>query len=227
MAADLARGSGSPRRLAIDVPAVANLVGTLAKYLGLVVVFPIAVALWYREPVWPFLVTGLATSGVGYALERVTPDAKLRLGVREGFLVVSATLLMTAAFASLPYLFVGGEQLDHPIDAYLEGMSGCDDDRRERRHRLRRPLEVALDVAPVHAVARRDGDHHPRRRDPAAAARRRPTDAGDRAARPGDRRALRAHPRDRAAALGPLHRADRGRSRCCSRRSAGSGSTTR
>jgi trk system potassium uptake protein len=116
---------GNPRRLAIDVPAVANLVGTLAKYLGLVVMFPIAVALWYREPVWPFLATGLGTSAFGYLLERVTPDAKLRLGVREGFLVVSATLLVTAAFASLPYLFVGGEQLDHPIDAYLEGMSAA------------------------------------------------------------------------------------------------------
>ncbi len=31
---------------------------------------------------------------------------------------------MTAAFASLPYLFVGGDQLGHPIDAYFEGMAG-------------------------------------------------------------------------------------------------------
>jgi trk/ktr system potassium uptake protein len=114
-----------PRRLAIDLAAVANLVGTLAKYLGLVVVFPIGVALWYGDPVWPFVVTGVGTSAFGYVLERVTPGAKLRLGVREGFLVVSAMLLMTAAFASLPYLFVGGDQLDHPIDAYLEGMSAA------------------------------------------------------------------------------------------------------
>ena len=55
---------GPPRRFAIDVTAVANLVGTLAKYLGLVVVFPIGVALWYGDPVWPFVVTGLGTSGV-------------------------------------------------------------------------------------------------------------------------------------------------------------------
>ena len=45
---------GPPRRFAIDVRAVANLVGTLAKYLGIVVVFPIGVALWYGDPVWPF-----------------------------------------------------------------------------------------------------------------------------------------------------------------------------
>ena len=116
---------GPPRRLAIDVPAVANLVGILAKYLGLVVLFPVGVALWYGEPVWPFLVTGAATSAFGFALERLTAGARHQLSVREGFLVVSAMLLMTAAFASLPYLFVGGDQLDHPIDAYLEGMSAA------------------------------------------------------------------------------------------------------
>ena len=114
---------GRPRRLAIDVLAVANLVGTLAKYLGVVTVFPIGLALYYGDPVWPYIVTGLGTSGVGYGVERLTAGARSQLGVREGFLVVSAMLLTTAAFASLPYLFAGGEQLDHPIDAYLEGMS--------------------------------------------------------------------------------------------------------
>ena len=95
----------------------------LAKYLGVVVVFPIGVALWYGEPLWPFLAAGAITSGAGYALERLTAGAAPHVGAREGFLVVSATLLMTAAFASLPYLFVGGDQLGHPIDAYFEGMS--------------------------------------------------------------------------------------------------------
>jgi len=103
--------------------AVANLVGTLAKYLGIVVVFPIAVALWYGDPFWPYLVTGLGTSAFGYLLERLTASARAHVGAREGFLVVSAMLLTTAAFASLPYVMAGGEQLDHPIDAYLEGMS--------------------------------------------------------------------------------------------------------
>jgi trk system potassium uptake protein TrkH len=114
---------GRPRRLAIDVAAVANLVGTLAKYLGVATVFPIGLALYYGDPVWPYIVTGLGTSGFGFLLERVTAGARSQLGVREGFLVVSAMLLTTAAFAALPYLMAGGQQLDHPIDAYLEGMS--------------------------------------------------------------------------------------------------------
>jgi trk system potassium uptake protein TrkH len=116
---------GRPRRIAIDIPASLHLVGLLAKYLGLAVVFPIGVALWYQEPVWPFAVTGIATSAFGFLLERATAGGKHLVGVREGFFVVSAMLLMTAAFASLPYLLAGGAQLDHPIDAYLEGMSAA------------------------------------------------------------------------------------------------------
>jgi len=113
------------RRLAVDIRASLNLLGMLGKYLGVVVLFPAAVALWYSEPVWPFLATGAITSALGLALERLTAGAAQRVGVREGFFVVSAMLLLTAAFASLPYLFVGGAQLDNPIDAYLEGMSAA------------------------------------------------------------------------------------------------------
>jgi trk system potassium uptake protein TrkH len=115
---------GPSRRIAIDLPAALNLVGTLGKYLGLAALFPTLVALWYSEPVWPFLAAGAITSGAGLALERLTAGAASRIGVREGFLVVSLVWLLAAAFAALPYLFAGGAQLDHPLDAYFEGMSG-------------------------------------------------------------------------------------------------------
>jgi trk system potassium uptake protein TrkH len=115
---------GRPRRIAIDVVAAANLVGTLGKFLGIAVAVPIAVALWYGEAFWPFLVAGAVTSGVGFALERLTAGAASRVGVREGFLVVSATWLLAAGFASIPYLIAGGEQLSSPVDAYFEAMSG-------------------------------------------------------------------------------------------------------
>ena len=115
---------GSPRRLAIDVPAVAHLVGTLGKYLGLAALFPIPFALWYGETPLPFIVAGVVTSGLGLVLERSTAGAGGRVGVREGFLVVALTWLLAAAFAAIPYLFDGGEQLSSPLDAYFEGMSG-------------------------------------------------------------------------------------------------------
>lgn len=98
--------------------------GMLGKYLGVAALFPGAVALWYGEPFWPFLAAGAITSGVGVALERMTAGGAERVGVREGFLVVAATWLLAAGFASLPYLFAGGDQLSSPLDAYFEGMSG-------------------------------------------------------------------------------------------------------
>jgi trk system potassium uptake protein len=115
---------GRRRRLAVDVSAALNLVGALGKYLGLAALFPVAVALGYGEPFWPFLAAGAITSGLGWTLERLTAGAAERVGVREGFLVVSVTWLLAAGFGSLPYLFVGGDQLGHPVDAYFEGMSG-------------------------------------------------------------------------------------------------------
>ena len=115
---------GQPRRLAVDVPAALNLVGTLGKYLGLASVLGIAVALWYEETIWPFVIAGALTSGTGLALERLTARSAGRVGVREGFLVVSLTWLLAAAFAAIPYLLAGGDQLSSPVDAYFEGMSG-------------------------------------------------------------------------------------------------------
>lgn len=115
---------GPRRRIAIDVAAAFNLVGSLARYLGLAALLPAAVALWYGEPLWPFLAAGAITSGTGLVLERVTARTRGNVGVREGFLVVSVTWLVAAAFGSLPYLFAGGDQLGHPLDAYFESMSG-------------------------------------------------------------------------------------------------------
>ncbi|MBA3433816.1 MAG: TrkH family potassium uptake protein [Actinobacteria bacterium] len=96
----------------------------MMKYLGLAALFPVPFAVGYGEPFWPFLATGAIVSGLGFALERLTAGAAQRVGVREGFLVVSVTWLMAAAFAALPYLFAGGAQLSNPLDAYFEGMSG-------------------------------------------------------------------------------------------------------
>ena len=115
---------GRPRRIAIDLWAIFNLAGSLGKYLGLTALFPIAVALWYGDPFWPFLAAGAIASGVGWALERVAARPNIRIGVREGFLVVALTWLLAAAYASLPYLLAGGDQLSSPVDAYFEGMSG-------------------------------------------------------------------------------------------------------
>ena len=60
---------------------------------------------------------------MGLALERVT-RGKERVGIREGFLVVSLTWIVAAGFGALPYVFSGEEPLSSPINAYFEAMSG-------------------------------------------------------------------------------------------------------
>ena len=100
-----------------------NLVGALIKYLSLSFAFPIAFAIGYSEPVWPFLIAGVAGGAFGWGLERVT-QGKEAVGIREGFLVVSLTWLLAAALGAMPYLLSGEDQLSSPADAYFEAMAG-------------------------------------------------------------------------------------------------------
>ena len=113
----------APSRLGVDVPAALNLVGALTKYLSLAALFPAAVAIGYSERFWPYLAAGGIAAGGGWALERVT-RGKERVGIREGFLVVSLTWIVAAGFGALPYLFSGEAPLNTPINAYFEAMSG-------------------------------------------------------------------------------------------------------
>jgi trk system potassium uptake protein TrkH len=119
-----ARQVGRPRLLAVDVRASLNVVATLAKYLSLAVLVPAAVALGYGETPWPFLATGAITGGTALVVERLTASEESRVGTREAFLIVSATWLVAAVVGALPYLLSADTQLDRPVDAYFEAMSG-------------------------------------------------------------------------------------------------------
>ena len=44
--------------------------------------------------------------------------------MREGYLVISITWLIIAAYGALPYILAGNPQLGRPVDALFEGMSG-------------------------------------------------------------------------------------------------------
>ena len=121
----LARLRRAARRevLGVDVRAGLNLIGALVKYLSVVFVVPLGVALAYGESAWPFLIAALAAAVSGWTLERVT-EGKERVGAREAYLVVSVSWLLLAFFGCLPYLLSGEEQLASPVDAYFEAMSG-------------------------------------------------------------------------------------------------------
>ena len=122
---ELARGRliGRPPFLAVDVQGVLNVVGLLIAYLSAATFVPAGVAIGYGESPWPFLASGAIAAATGAALAFST-RGEHRLGIREAFLVVSLTWLAAAVLGALPYLLSGDPQVDRPIDAYFEGMSG-------------------------------------------------------------------------------------------------------
>jgi trk system potassium uptake protein TrkH len=109
--------------LAVDVVGAVQVVAILIAYLSLATLVPAAVALGYGESPWPFLGTGAAGGALGLVGMGATRGDH-RLGIREGFLVVALTWLLAAALGAGPYLLAGDAQLQRPVDAYFEGMSG-------------------------------------------------------------------------------------------------------
>jgi trk system potassium uptake protein TrkH len=109
--------------LGVDVGAALNLVGELVRKLSIVFLVPAAIAIGYDEPAWPFLAGGAISAGLGFALHWATPDTGW-VGVREGFLVIALLWLLVAGVGALPYVLAGEDQLDRPLDAYFESMSG-------------------------------------------------------------------------------------------------------
>jgi len=99
----------------------ASLVGTVLKALAAPLAATGAVALWYGEPVAPFLVPAVVSLAVGVALEALPRDD---LGVREAFLMVSATWLAVALVGALPFLLAGTGVFATPVNALFESMSG-------------------------------------------------------------------------------------------------------
>ncbi len=202
------RRIGPARRLAIDLPATFNLVATLVTYLAFAVLVPAAVALWYREPPWPFLGAFALVGGLGLVVQRATRGAGT-VGFREGYLVVALTWLAAAVVrrAALPAL--GGRAARPARRRALRVDVGLHDHRGDDPRRRRRGRPLASVLAAAHPVARRHGDHRARPRRAAPPARRRPPAARIRDARAGDG-LRRAHPLHRAPAVAALRGPDGG-----------------
>ena len=111
------------RRAAVDVRGSLSLVGMLLKYLSFATLMPAALAVGYHESVLPFVGATAIAFAVGLALERGFAGAR-SIGFREGYLVVALTWVAAAAFGALPYVLSGDPQLDRPVDALFESMSG-------------------------------------------------------------------------------------------------------
>lgn len=110
-------------RLGVEIGSALNLVGALVKWYAVAFLFPAAIAVGYGESPWPFLISAAVVGGFGIGLESLT-SGREHVGMREGFLVVSLAWLVVASLGSLPYLLSGEDELNNPIDALFESMSG-------------------------------------------------------------------------------------------------------
>jgi trk system potassium uptake protein TrkH len=111
------------RRTAVDIRGSLALVGLLLKYLSLSALFPAAFAVGYGEPIVPFVGAAALGFAAGFGIERGL-GGTTRIGFREGYLVVALTWVAAALFGALPFVLSGDSQLDRPLDALFESMSG-------------------------------------------------------------------------------------------------------
>ena len=194
-------------RVNVEVGAALNLVGALLKYLSLAFLFPIALAIGYSEPVWPFVASGAVAGLGGWGLELAT-RGKQQVGIREGFLVVALTWLLGAAVVGVALPALRRGSVARPVDDLFEAMSGMTTTGSSVLTDIPGLAALAADVAAVQPVARRDGDHRPRARRPAAAPGRRAPADGVGGSGPGTGDADGIDPGHGAPPLVPLRRPD-------------------
>lgn len=97
------------------------------KYFSIVLLFPVVVALWFKEysAIHPFLIAAVGIMILASVIKRIVPNAKNIKSVNdikksEGLTVVTFSWLFAGVFASIPYMFMG----IIPINALFEGVSG-------------------------------------------------------------------------------------------------------
>jgi len=110
-------------RLRVDWRTSLELTGRVLVYLAVPLSFPLFVAVWYGEPVVPFLAAIAASLLVGGGL-RALPGTPGTLGPREAFLAVAVIWLLVAAVGAIPFVVASTGTVAHPVNALFEAMSG-------------------------------------------------------------------------------------------------------
>lgn len=99
-----------------------ELVGTTLLYLAIPLLFPLVLAVYYGDPLLPFLVTIAVTVALGFGMKVVGTDGELY--TREAFLTTSLIWLFVALVGAIPFIVAGNGVTAHPVNALFESMSG-------------------------------------------------------------------------------------------------------
>jgi len=96
-----------------------HILGSILKYLALIYIFPLLVAVYYGEDWRIFLYSLLLTLALGLFLEfGLKTDKEIERA--DGFSIVAFTWLLVPFLGAVPYVFFGWSFLD----AFFEAMSG-------------------------------------------------------------------------------------------------------
>ena len=106
---------------------LANAIGLTMMYIGLVILSPIAVALYYHDysSIIPFLTAGIISAGFGFVFRQVVPNSTTLENLNdikkaEALFIVAVSWIIFGIISAIPYLFYGIT----PINALFESVSG-------------------------------------------------------------------------------------------------------
>jgi len=109
----------------MDRKLVLGSIGSIVKYLGLLMIVPVGVAIWYgeceRSIIQTWLIPLAITIIAGLVLERKLGVREGEIKIRDGFAIVAFGWLAVAFFGALPYFFSSTLGI---VDAFFESMSG-------------------------------------------------------------------------------------------------------
>jgi trk system potassium uptake protein TrkH len=101
---------------------ILNVLGTVIKFLGISMLAPLLVALYYHEPgsIRIFAVSSVLAFVTGLLLENIFRSEYEELSHRESIVIVAMGWLLAAVFGCVPFLLAGIS----PINSLFEAMSG-------------------------------------------------------------------------------------------------------
>lgn len=107
----------------MNLKKVINVIGRMAQVEALLLLLPIAVALYYREDcLLAFAVTAAASLIIGTLLTVFVKPQNDVIYAREGFAIVALVWVVTAAIGALPFTLSG--EIPFYVDAFFETVSG-------------------------------------------------------------------------------------------------------
>lgn len=107
----------------INLKLIAGIIGFLLMFLGLFMILPVGIGLYYGEydAIYAFLISSAICFGSGAILYFTLKTGK-ELRTREAFLVVTFSWLTFSFFSAIPFVLEGS--LVYFTDAFFESMSG-------------------------------------------------------------------------------------------------------